>query len=182
MLFPPNLKDSVIALQKSFLIYRFTCKCDVCYIGHTSQCLEIRINQHIPSNIWTHIPLNIQTHTAMPSSYNSTSAISRHLLASQTCACVYSPTMFTIKGTSTNELHLSILEALFIKRNTKRNCVSKSNSILNCFLITFSDHQKKAALPVPTLLAYYIYQPLHYDTRSVLKRSLIGVNSEFSFS
>ena len=45
ILFPPNFKDSVTTRQKSSLIYRFTCKCDVCYMGHTSQCLEIRINQ-----------------------------------------------------------------------------------------------------------------------------------------
>ena len=32
----------------------FTCKCYVCYIGHTSQHLGIRINQHNPPSFRTH--------------------------------------------------------------------------------------------------------------------------------
>ena len=38
------------------------------------------------------------------------------------------------------------------KQSTNQNYVSKSNPILHCFLITFSDHQKKTSLTVPTLL------------------------------
>ena len=77
------------------------------------------------------------------------------ILVNQTCACAHSPTMFTTLETSTNELRLqlSILEALPIKINNC-NCVFKSNPNLHCFLIIFSDHQKKTQLPVPTLLAY----------------------------
>ena len=41
----PNLKDRVTVLQKSSLIYRFTGKCDICYMGRTNQRFEIRINQ-----------------------------------------------------------------------------------------------------------------------------------------
>ena len=37
--------------------------------------------------------------------------------------------------------------ALLIFKNSNQNCVSKSNSILHCFLITFSDHKKKPLLP-----------------------------------
>ena len=47
----PNLKNSVTTFQKSYLIYWFTCKWGVCYIGCTSQRIEIRINQHIPLSI-----------------------------------------------------------------------------------------------------------------------------------
>ena len=71
VLFLPNLKDSVTSLQRSYLIYRFTCKCDVCYINRTNQCLEISIKQQNPSRIRTHI----SDYTTSPSSYNSTSAI-----------------------------------------------------------------------------------------------------------
>ena len=133
-------------LQKSSLIYQFTYKCDICYIGRTNQCLEIRINQHIPSNIQTHT----SDYTTALNSYNSTSTLDHHLLANQTCACVYSHTMFTILETSINVMQLSSLEALLIK-NTNQNCVSKSNLIFHCFLIIFSDHQKKTSLTVPTL-------------------------------
>ena len=50
--------------------------------------------------------------------------------------------MFTILEIPMNELLQSIQVSLFIK-NTNWNCVSKSNPILHCFLITFSVHQKK---------------------------------------
>ena len=107
--------------EKFLFIYWFTCKCDVCYIGRTSQCLEIRINQHIPSNIWIYTC----DYTMIPSSCNSTSAIGCHLLANQTCTCVYSPTMFTILETSTNGLQISILETLFIKNSKPELCIQK---------------------------------------------------------
>ena len=83
VLFPPNLKDKVTTPQKSYLIYRLTWA--VCYIGRSSQCLEIRINQHIPSSIRTHTSDYITT----LSSYNSASAIGSHLLPNQTCASLY---------------------------------------------------------------------------------------------
>ena len=41
MLFPLNLKDNVTAFQKSSLIYKFSCKCNVCYIGHMTQRVQI---------------------------------------------------------------------------------------------------------------------------------------------
>ena len=115
--------------------------------------LEIRINQHIPSSIQTHT----SDCTTTPNTYNSTSAISGHRLANQTSACVFSSTMFTILETSTNELQLSILEALLILKNTNRNYISKSNPMLHCFLITFSNYQKKTSLTLPTLLADSIF-------------------------
>ena len=45
------------------------------------------------------------------------------------------------------------INIIYIYIYWKWNCVSRNNSILNCLLITFSDHQKKTPLPVPTLLA-----------------------------
>ena len=40
VLFPSNLKGNVSIFQNSFLIYKFLCKCDVCYIGRMMQKLE----------------------------------------------------------------------------------------------------------------------------------------------
>ena len=54
--------------------------------------------------------------------------------------------MFIILETSTNKLHLSILEKI-----TNRNCVWKSNSIPHCFLMILSYHQKKSLLPLAIL-------------------------------
>ena len=110
------------ALQKTSLIYRFTCKRYVCYFGHVNQRLEIRINQHILSNIRTYT-----FDYTRPSSYHSTSAISCCLLVNQTRACVNSPTMLTLLKTSTNELLLSILEALLIKKYKPELCIQKQS-------------------------------------------------------
>ena len=62
--------------------------------------------------------------------------------------------MFTILEISTKEQQLSILKTLFMKKNTNRDNVSKSNPILKCLLISFSGHQKKTPLPVLTQLTY----------------------------
>ena len=121
--FPTNLKDCATALQKTSLIYWFTHKCDICYIGCTNQCLGIRINQHIPLSIRAHTSDN----TTMSSSYNSTSIIGWQLLANQTCGCVYRPTKFTILETSTNELRPSILEELLIKKYKPELCIQKQS-------------------------------------------------------
>ena len=44
-------KDVLPALQKSNVIYRFSCPCDSRYINRTSQTLQDRIKQHIPKFI-----------------------------------------------------------------------------------------------------------------------------------
>ena len=113
-LLPPNLKYSVTILQRTSLNHWFTPKCDICCIWRIEQRLEIRINQHIPSSIRT-LTSDL---TRTPRSYNSTSDISRHLLATLTRACVYSPNMVTILETSANKMQLSIQEALVKKMQT----------------------------------------------------------------
>ena len=40
--------------QQSNLIYEFQCCCNVTYIGHTSQYLEVRVKQHVPRYICNH--------------------------------------------------------------------------------------------------------------------------------
>ena len=93
-------------------MFRFTYRCDICSLGRNNQRLQIRINQHIPSSIRKHT----SDFTTTPRSYNSPSAISRYLLANQTCSCVYTT---TILETSTYVLQLFILEALLIKKKYK---------------------------------------------------------------
>ena len=48
---PSVQKDCVPAYQKSSVVYEFTCQCDSCYVGRTTQRLGDRIKQHVPSNI-----------------------------------------------------------------------------------------------------------------------------------
>ena len=86
-----------------------------------SKRIIILISKHIPSSIRAHT----SDYTTIQTSYNWTSAISRHLLTNQTCACVYSPTMFTILETSINEQQRTILEALLIKKYKSELCIQK---------------------------------------------------------
>ena len=44
-------KDVLPALQKSNVIYQFSCHCDSRYVGRTSQRLQNRIKQHVPKSI-----------------------------------------------------------------------------------------------------------------------------------
>ena len=44
-------KDVLPALQKSNVIYQFSCHCDSRYVGRTSQRLQDRIKQHVPKSI-----------------------------------------------------------------------------------------------------------------------------------
>ena len=44
-------KDVFSIFQQSNLIYKFQCCCNATYIGHTSQCLEVRVKQHVPRDI-----------------------------------------------------------------------------------------------------------------------------------
>ena len=44
-------KDVLPALQKSNVVWQFSCYCDNRYVGHTSQRLQNRIKQHVPKSI-----------------------------------------------------------------------------------------------------------------------------------
>ena len=50
-LLPATNKDVLPALQKSNMIYQFSCRCDSRYVGRTSQRLQDRIKQHVPKSI-----------------------------------------------------------------------------------------------------------------------------------
>ena len=107
VLFSPNIKDNVTVFLKSSLIFKFSCKGDVCYIGHTTQRLDISIKQHIPSNIHT----NTSGYTVVPSNQNSSSSIARNQLDNPDCAAAYKLMMFTILANLNNEFYFTILEA-----------------------------------------------------------------------
>ena len=85
------------------------CKRDACYIGCTTQKLNVRIDLHILS----------MDYTAAMSNQNSSSAFARHLLNNPVCKAAYNPTTFTILETTSNELNLPV-------QNTNKHCVSKT--------------------------------------------------------
>ena len=117
--------------KKSFLIHKFPYKCDICYIGCTTQRLELRIDQHIPSTIHTN---NLDCSVVL-SDQNSSSAIAQHQLDNPACAAAYNPKMFTILEFSSNKLHLSILKALLISEFQPVSCKQKKFYLLLLFNI-----------------------------------------------
>ena len=113
MFFLPNLKDSVSLHHKSFLIYKFQYKHDVCYIGHTTQIFEDSIKQHVPLTIWSHS----LTSPTRSHNQNALSTTIQHLLANPWGISAYNISMFSIQDTAgTNQhwkcwLELDLMEA-----------------------------------------------------------------------
>ena len=127
-------KDVLPALQKSNVIYQFSCHCDSRYVGRTSQRLQDRIKQHVPISIHSCsssqkclLPArwcksSTQTNTQ---SLASDSAIELHLSQNPTCAQHYDDSRFSILAQGRSLFHLSALEATFIKTSNPALCRQK---------------------------------------------------------
>ena len=87
---PSIQKDCVPATQKSSVVYEFTCQCDSGYVGRTTQRLEDRIKQHVPSHIRnkTHPKREQPPRSCKTKITTKTcdSAIGQHLLENPDCA------------------------------------------------------------------------------------------------
>ena len=133
-LLPATNKDVLPALQKSNVIYQFSCHCVSRYVGHTSQRLQDRIKQHVPKSIRScsssqkrllparRCKSSTQTNTQ---SLASDSAIGLHLLQNPTCAQHYDDSRFSILAQGRSPFHLSALEATFIKTSNPALCRQK---------------------------------------------------------
>ena len=103
-LLPATNKDILPALQKSNVIYQFSCHCDSRYVGRTSQRLQDRIKQHVLKSIRScssqkrllparRCKSSTETNTQ---SLAFDSAIGLHLLQNPTCAQHYDDSRFSI--------------------------------------------------------------------------------------
>ena len=99
-IFPFVVKDRIPTQEMSNVIYKLTCRCDCPYVGETTQHLESRMKQHVPS---------------LTAKSSTLSAIGEHLLANEECAKAYKPEQFTIIHRARNKSILDILEAIYIK-------------------------------------------------------------------
>ena len=95
--------------HKSFLIYKFSCECDVCYRGLTRQRLKNRIKQNVPPAIQL-IGSICSTDSC---NQNVSSSINQHLLVNALCANTYNPNMFTNLIVN---YKLSVLEAFYMTK------------------------------------------------------------------
>ena len=108
-------KDVLPTINRSNLVYQFTCHCDSRYVGRTSQRLKTRIMQHVPVYVRHNTRLD-----KFPES-----AIGRHLRENDECRANYSDERFTILDCGRSDFHLSVLEALHIMDKQPNLCVQK---------------------------------------------------------
>ena len=133
VLFLHNLKDSVSLHHRSFLIYKFHWKCNICYIGHATQRLENRIKLLV----FPAIRSNSLTHST-DSCHQNASSISQHLSANEPYANTFNLNMFTILEVSNNELQLSVLEGFYITQYLPTLC--KQKDFYNFLLFNLTDY------------------------------------------
>ena len=138
-------KDVLPALQKSNVIYQFSCHCDSRYVGRTSQRLQDRIKQHVPKSIRScsssqkrllparRCKSSTQTNTQP---LTSDSVIGLHLLQNPNCAQHYDDSRFSILAQCRSRFHLYALEATFIKTSNPALCRQKE--FVYCTLMTLS--------------------------------------------
>ena len=133
LLFATN-KDVLPALQKSNVIYQFSCHCDSRYVGRTSQRLQNRIKQQVSTSICScfssqkHIlPARQCKSSTQPNtrSLASDSAIGSHLLQNHACAQHYNDSRSAILAQGRSPFDLSAPEATFIKTSTPALCRRK---------------------------------------------------------
>ena len=100
MMFP--FKDKVPMPLRSCVIYKFTCECNLQYLGSTKAILHSRMSQH----------LGISDRTGNPLQVKSKSSIREHCTANDHQLAYDN---FSIVATESNEEKLRLLEAIHIK-------------------------------------------------------------------
>ena len=105
--FRASVKDVLPTHQKSNVIYLFRCRCGGQYMGKTTQRLENRIKQHLPSS-------STLTHANKKSTKNS-SAIYEHLCKNPDCFNKYDKSLFNVVCKAHTGSVLHVLEALYIR-------------------------------------------------------------------
>ena len=117
---------------KSCVVYEFSCRCEVRYVGRTTQRLADRIKQHVP----TSIRKKSNTVREQPprlcknnnSKINCESAIGQHLLTNPECAKTYTDDNFRIIGQGRSSFHLSVLESCVNRKISSSLLESSSNN------------------------------------------------------
>ena len=99
-------------------MYQFTCCCTQTYVGQTSQCSSVRIEQHIPHELLT-------LRSGIPGDRAD-------LAVSQQCLSKFYDDdcrneAFRILAHARHDLHLDSLEAFFIHRLSPALCTQKQH-------------------------------------------------------
>ena len=116
-------KIAFLPLKKSCVVYEFSCRCEARYVGRTTQRVADRMKQHVPmsiknkSNTVREQPPRVCKNNN--SKINCESAIGQHLLTNPECAKTFTDDIFRIIGQARSSFHLSVLESVYIKTQTK---------------------------------------------------------------
>lgn len=113
-------KDILPPHPNSSLIYSFKCSCGSHYIGRTTQRLNVRIKQHVPTKIYN---LKSTPSDILTNAYGS--SIAEHLINSHNCATSFSVDSFTILSKSHSNYHLEMLDAIYILSLMSSLCKQK---------------------------------------------------------
>ena len=108
-------KDDLPTLNRSNIVYLFTCHCGSRYVGKSSQRLQSRIKEHVPKYVINNTRL----------SSTPQSAIGRHLRENDQCRVNFNNSRFEILCYGRSPFHLGVLEALCIKDLNPILCVQK---------------------------------------------------------
>ena len=121
MAFNSIRKDVLPIMNQSLLVYKFNCRCNSTYIGRTSQCLEVRIRQHVPRGI-----LNSGWSTSGHSQAMD-SATGEHILTTNSCRTDYLDDWFSVLHRARNKIHLDLIEAIYISLDRSFQCRQRTN-------------------------------------------------------
>jgi hypothetical protein len=127
--FPNAKKDALPTLQRSNIVYQFTCHCDSRYVGRTDRRLAKRISEHVPVNLRKTIG------TPAADKIKVSSAIGQHFRANPVCFEAYSDDMFKVLHAGREGIHLNALESLTIMAEDPILCKQKS-FVYTCLLFT----------------------------------------------
>ena len=123
--FNGRVKDVLPPLTKSLVVYQFRCCCGQTYIGKTSKMLTERIDEHVPMTMLEQPKVSGVTKKA-----KEDSAITRHFRESPACipAKEERTGLFSVITQARHQVHLDVLEALFIKKLAPSLCCQKQFS------------------------------------------------------
>ena len=118
-----------LPIKKSLVFYEFSCRCEARYVGRTTQRLEDRIKQHVPTSIRKKTNIEREQPPRGCKTCNAQNkcdpAIGQHLLENPECAKMYNDDKFRIIGQARSSFQQGILESVYIKTQNPVLCRHK---------------------------------------------------------
>ena len=109
-----DVKDSMPNFDKSCIVYKFNCRCNMIYIVRTMHHFKIRINEHILRCVEDYITrTNFQILKPVINTLKR-SVISEHLINNTNFAVIYNISMFSTMHQHANKFDLTTIEVILV--------------------------------------------------------------------